>query len=251
MRRYENKVAVVTGAAGGLGGAMLSRLADEGARVVAMDIDGGRLDRVCADLAATGRVIHPAILDVGNAGAFEDAIARLVEQFGRIDLAVNNAGIGGDMVPLADYSLDSWERLMRINVASVFYGMRAQIPHMLRQGGGAIVNVASIMGAVAMPSIAPYVASKHAVVGLTKGAALDYGARGIRINAVGPSFVRTGFTAACLPDDQTWDVLSSQHALKGTASPEDIAASVAFLGSDDARFITGSLHLVDGGYTAA
>ena len=143
-------------------------------------------------------------LDVTDPGAFERQVARVVDDFGRLDVAVNNAGMGGEMVPLADYPLATWDRVMSVNVSSVFYGMRAQIPPMVKQGRGAIVNVASIMACVAMPTIAPYVASKHAVAGLTRGAALDYGPAGVRINAVGPSFVRTGFTAASLPDDETW-----------------------------------------------
>ncbi|MNO64179.1 3-oxoacyl-[acyl-carrier-protein] reductase FabG [compost metagenome] len=251
MRRYADKVALVTGAAGGLGKAITLRLANEGARVVATDLDSEKLAEAFAATAGGPLQIHCFKLDVTDRQAFAALVADVAEQFGRLDLAVNNAGMGGEMTPLASYSQQSWEQVQRLNVDSVFYGMQAQITQMLRQGGGSIVNIASIMGAVAMPGIAPYVASKHAVVGLTKGAALDYGSQGIRVNAVGPSFVRTGFTAAALPDDDSWAHLASRHALGGTATPEDIAASVVFLGSEDARFITGSLHLVDGGYTTA
>lgn len=251
MRRYADKVALVTGAAGGLGKAITLRLASEGARVVATDLDSARLAEVFDEATVGDLKIDCQVLDVTDREAFLALVTGIARQLGRLDLAVNNAGMGGDMAPLADYSVQSWERVQRLNVDSVFYGMQAQITQMLHQGGGAIVNIASIMGAVAMPGIAPYVASKHAVVGLTKGAALDYGSQGIRVNAVGPSFVRTGFTAQALPDDDSWAHLASRHALAGTATPEDIAASVAFLGSDDARFITGSLHLVDGGYTTA
>jgi NAD(P)-dependent dehydrogenase (short-subunit alcohol dehydrogenase family) len=250
MQRYASKAVLVTGAAGGLGSAICRRFASEGAHVAAMDIDAGRLETTCAQFRELGFDVRPFELDVTDASAFEQQVARVVEAFGQIDVAVNNAGMGGDMAPLADYPLALWERVMSVNVSSVFHGMRAQIPHMLKQGHGAIVNIASIMGSVAMPSIAPYVASKHAVVGLTKGAALDYGRAGVRVNAVGPSFVRTGFTAASLPDDRTWETLADRHALGGTATPDDIAATVAYLGSDDARFVTGSLYLVDGGYTA-
>ncbi|UCM29503.1 SDR family oxidoreductase [Pseudomonas sp. PS1(2021)] len=251
MHRYADKVVLVTGAAGGLGKAITLRLASEGALVVATDLDSERLAAAFPATADSILKIHCIPLDVTNHLAFAQLVAEVAEQFGRLDVAVNNAGMGGEMTPLATYSLQSWEQVQRLNVDSVFYGMQAQITQMLRQGGGSIINIASIMGAVAMPGIAPYVASKHAVVGLTKGAALDYGSQGIRVNAIGPSFVRTGFTAAAIPDDDSWNHLASRHALAGTATPEDIAASVAFLGSDDARFITGSLHLVDGGYTTA
>lgn len=251
MRRYADKVALVTGAAGGLGKAISLRLASEGAQVVATDLDSERLAEAFATTADGNLKIHCLTLNVTDRPAFAKLVAEVAERFGRLDLAVNNAGMGGDMTPLADYPVHSWEQVQRLNVDSVFYGMQAQITQMLRQGGGSIVNIASIMGTVAMPGIAPYVASKHAVVGLTKGAALDYGSHGIRVNAVGPSFVRTGFTAAALPDDDSWAHLASRHALAGTATPEDIAACVAFLGSEDARFITGALHLVDGGYTTA
>ncbi|WP_322008002.1 SDR family NAD(P)-dependent oxidoreductase [Paraburkholderia tropica] len=250
MQRYAGKTVLVTGAAGGLGSAMCLRFAAEGARVAALDVDNLRLETACAQWRELGHNIRPFLLDVTDASAFKRQVESIVEEFGRLDVAVNNAGMGGDMAPLAEYPLATWERVMSVNVSSVFYGMRAQIPTMCKQGHGAIINVASIMGSIAMPSIAPYVASKHAVVGLTKGAALDYGRAGVRINAVGPSFVRTGFTASSLPDDSTWDALADRHALAGTASPEDIAATVAYLGSEDARFVTGALYLVDGGYTA-
>lgn len=251
MNRFSGKTVFITGAAGGLGRAMCIRLGQEGATVVAADIDQPRLDAVAGELGGMGIEIAPIHLDVSDASAFMEAMQTVVGRFGRLDVAVNNAGMGGDMAPLADYPLETWDKVMSINVSSVFYGMRAQIPQMLKQSSGSIVNVASIMGSVAMPAIAPYVASKHAVVGLTKASALEYGKHGIRINAIGPSFVRTGFTAACLPDDRTWDALAGQHALAGTGTPEDIAAAVAFLASSDARFITGSLYVVDGGYTAA
>lgn len=216
-----------------------------------MDIDDKKLDGTCADIEKHGGTIFPVCLDVTDFAAVDAALSQVVSLHGRLDVAVNNAGIGGDVMTLADYSLESWERVMKINVSSVFFGMRCQLRHMASQGGGAIVNIASIMGTVAMPGIAPYVASKHAVVGLTKAAALEYGANGVRVNALCPSFVRTGFTAEALTGDDTWKALAGQHALRNTGSPDDIAATVAFLGSDDARFITGSLYLVDGGYTAA
>lgn len=249
MHKFTGKIALVTGAAGGLGREITFRLANEGATVIASDLNFTHLNEVFnSDVYQNLKIIKQE-LDVTDPEAFENLVQSIKGEFGRLDIAVNNAGIGGDITLLAEYSLEMWNKVFQVNVDSIFYGMRAQIPVMIEQGSGTIINIASIMGTLAMPGIAPYVASKHAVVGLTKAAAMEYGKKGIRVNAIGPSFVRTGFTAKALNDDIWWDELENKIALSGQLSAQDIAASVSFLASEDAKFITGSLQLVDGGYS--
>lgn len=246
----KTKVVLVTGAASGIGRAIALVAAREGAHLVLSDLDahaGGETLHQARELGAEG------LFAVSDAGKPEDAQA-LVDQamahFGRLDVACNNAGIGGASAPLADYPLDAWAQVINVNLSGVFYGMRAQIPAMLLNGGGAIVNVASILGAVGFASASAYSAAKHGVVGLTQTAALEYSAQGVRINVVGPGFIQTPMISELDADPAVHDLLVSGHPIGRLGLPEEVAELVVWLASTRASFVTGAYYPVDGGYLA-
>jgi NAD(P)-dependent dehydrogenase (short-subunit alcohol dehydrogenase family) len=177
----------------------------------------------------------------------DEALAAATRDAG-LDLAVNAAGVTGPLTPCADLAVADWQRIVGVNLTGTFLCMRAQIAAMLRTGGGAIVNMSSIMGSHAMPGTAAYAASKHAVEGLTKAAALDYAKRGIRINAVAPGYVDTPMIAG--RSSAVQDKIAAMHPIGRIAEPGEIAKVIAFLLSADASFVTGSVHLADGGFSA-
>lgn len=247
--RFEQKTALVTGGGGGFGRQISLRLAGEGAHVAVVDLNAAAAQETVDQVVASGGSATPYTVDLTDAAAVSALIAAVVEDRGRLDVAVNNAGMGGPMAPMAEYPIDGWQQVIDVNLSSVFYCMRAELAAMVAAGtGGAIVNTASIMSTVAMPTISGYVASKHAVLGLTRAAAVEYGPHGIRVNAVGPSFSRVGFTAASLDQDAQWESMAAQHPLGRTAQPLDVADAVAYLASEEAAFVTGHLLNVDGGY---
>lgn len=248
---FAGKVALVTGAASGLGEGIAKDLAARGAKVVVTDINLGGAEKVVAAIEQAGGEAAALKMDSASREDNRKAVEFAVEKFGALHLAVNNAGIGGRSNKVGEMDLDDWDRVISINLSGVAYGNRFQIEQFLRQDDTdkcAIVNMASIHGTVAAPGNSAYTAAKHGVVGLTKNAAAEYGDKGIRLNAVGPGYINTPLLEN-LPKEH-YDALAAKHSLGRLGETPEVVALVNFLLSEEASFITGSYHLVDGGYTA-
>jgi NAD(P)-dependent dehydrogenase (short-subunit alcohol dehydrogenase family) len=247
LRDFDGQVALVTGGASGIGAAVAELLARRGAEVVVADIDEKGAADVVARIRSLGGAAYPVLLDVTDPVSVKGALEAIGRRHGGLDLAVNNAGITGALASTGDFDLDNWHRVMNINLNGLFYCLRYELPEMSRRAKGAIVNLTSILGVNGMAGTAAYSASKHAVIGLTKACALDYATRGIRVNAVAPGYVDTPLLSN---DEQLRAKLNAMHPMGRIAAPEELAEVIAFLLSDRASFVTGSVHLADGGYSA-
>ena len=238
-----DKTILVTGGAKGLGEAIVRALAATGARVAIVDMDTASAEALAAELPGA----RAYVANVAIAADMERVCSGIVADFGRLDGAVNNAGVGGEFAPVADYPQADWDRTIAINLTGTFNSLRAELPHLMAAGGGAIVNMASVAGVAAESAMPAYTAAKHGVIGLTKSCALDYAPQGITCNAVCPSFVKTPMTTTGIPDPAVWDQIAASHPIGRLVTAEEVAATVLFLLG--ATGITGATYMVDGGIT--
>jgi NAD(P)-dependent dehydrogenase (short-subunit alcohol dehydrogenase family) len=244
----QNKVALVTGAGAGIGRAVAHSFAANGAKVVVSDINETSGIETVEQIVEKGGQALFFRADTSVANESEALVNAAVTQYGGLHIACNNAGIGGAEANIGDYNPQDWDKVISINLSGVFYGMRYQLPAMLKSGGGSIVNMGSVMGQVAFAGHGAYVAAKHGVIGLTRSAALEYAQKGIRINTVGPGFVETDLIKN-LPQEIV-AMLAGLHPIGRMAQPEEVAELVLWLSSEKASFVTGSYYPIDGGYLA-
>jgi NAD(P)-dependent dehydrogenase (short-subunit alcohol dehydrogenase family) len=246
----DGKVALVTGAGAGIGEACALRLAQGGAKVAVVDRDLQAAERVVAAIGESSSIAVQA--DVSKSADAEEMVAATVRRFGALHVAVNNAGVAGAELPTAELSDADWRSVMAVNLDGVFYCTRAEIRSMLSSGGGSIVNMASVMGAVAFEGLVGYTAAKHGVIGLTQAAALDHAAEDIRVNAVAPGFIGTALLKGDSEEEQeaVGAFLAAMHPMSRLGEPSEVAELVTWLASDASSFVTGAYYPVDGGYLA-
>ncbi len=251
MEELRDKAVLITGGGGGIGRATALAFARAGARLMLGDLDLAAAEETARQVAAIGGEAHAARCDVSRPEEAEALVREAVARLGRLDCAINNAGIEASQESTARLPVETWERTIAINLSGVFYCMRAELAAM-RASGGAIVNIASVLGLVGFAGAAAYVAAKHGVIGLTKVAAIEFAARGIRVNAVCPGFVETPMLerVGVTSDPDRRVQIEGLHPINRLGRPEEIAGAVLYLCSDAASFVTGHALVVDGGYTA-
>ncbi|GAB3992986.1 SDR family NAD(P)-dependent oxidoreductase [Spirosoma daeguense] len=248
-KEFSGKTALITGASSGIGKAIALLYGEYGANVVLSDIDEAKGLDVTEQVKATGAKAHFVKTDVSDPQQCEQLTEETISVFGQLDMACNNAGIGGEMNATADYSLEGWHTIINTNLNSVFYCLKYELKAMLRQRkGGSIINMASILGQVGTATAPGYVAAKHGLLGLTKTAAIEYAAKCIRINSVGPAYIDTPLLNG-LPAEAK-QALVGLHPIGRLGRSEEVAELVIWLSSDKASFVTGSYYPVDGGYLA-
>lgn len=246
---FKGNVALVSGGGSGIGEAAAKLLAANGVSVVVSDRNAEAAERVVADITASGGKAVAHMGDVARPETGQEAVDCAVKNFGALHLAFNNAGVGEATRPLAEMDPQEWQQIIDINLGGVMHAMRAQIPAMLAAGGGAIVNMSSILGLVGDPGAPAYVAAKHGVTGLTRSAALAYASRGVRINSIHPGYIDTPLLSGLAPE--LIKVLVGRHAIGRLGQADEVAHAATFLLSEGAGFMVGATLEVDGGYTAA
>lgn len=249
MKTLENKVAIITGGGSGIGKSTALLFAENGAKVVVSDIAEEHGNAVVKEIVDKGGEAIFVKADTSKPEDSERTVNEAVKAFGKLDIAVNNAGIGGPQATVGEYPLDGWQKVIDINLNGVFYGLRYQIPAMEKNGSGSIINVASILGQVGFPYSSAYVAAKHGVVGLTKNAGIEYAQRGVRVNAVGPAFIHTPLLDENLTPEQM-EGLKAAHPVGRLGKPEEVAELFLWLASDKSSFATATYYALDGGYLA-
>lgn len=247
MSRFEGKTVIVTGASSGIGAATARRFSDEGASVVLVARSEDKLGEVAAGLEGDRTLVHPA--DVGEESAAPSMVEAALQRFGRLDVLVNNAGtaVSGDIIEI---STEDYRRLMATDVDAVFFACRAVLPHLVKTRGS-VINTSSVSGLGGDWGMSVYNLAKGAVSNLTQALAMDYGARGVRVNAVAPTLTRTAMTAEMFDDKALMDSFMQRIPMNRPGEPEDIAAAIAYLASEDARFVSGVILPVDGGLMAS
>lgn len=248
MSTLKDKIAIVTGAGSGIGKAIALLFAKEGATVVVSDINDEHGNSVVEEIKTAGGQSSYIRANTANPKEVEQLVTETVNQYGRLDIACNNAGIGGEQNLGADMSIEGWKKVMDINLNGVFYGCKYAVAQMLKNGGGAVVNVGSIHSITAVPSSVAYATSKHGVLGMTRNFGVEYAAQNIRVNAIGPGYIDTPLLDEMDPEQKK--MLVDKHPIGRLGTAEEVARLVLFLSQDTTTFVNGSYFNVDGGYTA-
>ena len=249
LLQFTDKVVLITGGATGMGRAGALAFARQGATVVVGDVDERAVETIQLIQAEAGRGLFVKT-DVSNGESVRNLVDQTTATYGRLDVAWNNAGVLPATKPLHEMSEEEWEHVVSVDLKGVFLSLKYEIAYMVANGGGSIINTASVAGVIGDPGMAPYVAAKHGVIGLTRAAAVDYGKSGVRVNAIAPGLVATPMTQRWLDDPAMRDIMFAGSQMGRAADPEELTGIVLFLASDLASFATGGVFTMDGGQTA-